>query len=582
MVFAPMMNRAEAEEVVRLAYERALGRNPLPSGLYDSGSLDYLLDLVCGVYADGAAIERVLRNSDEAHSRAERIVRALYRNVLARDPGPAEVGGPWADPAALAYVEDFRLGRKTEDAIRAELEGSPEAQAKLSRATRPEVLDNVLNDTESGRKDFELGISLFYAISPDVSDADFSEVVSELAAMGIRQVRLAGSTYTWDNPPKMRNVIPFRSGTSYVHGDGIDAGVGVDPIADPAHLSKLSVRLKQLCSNGIRAQYTIFWGGMQPLFTREGREVRWERVRPYLRDLARFFRAHPEHTIEIINEADHGHHLARLGQDGRAAFLHECARIIRTEHPHAILTASDGGRQPEDEGDPYFAYGPVKPLDYWNVHYPRDTVAVDGIPRWARGPWHLYQDRGSWRSIHGSGGYGRSDENMFLTTDEEFQTWGYRGSTRDWQMYGLSLWVTTMAGAAFTLHTFKGFFCRPGLTRDPIFRVVRGWNELTQDFAWHGATSYNAGWARSPVKSYDESFKVFSLVSGENGRDVLVTVLNPLGRIVLQMDRPRTGGVYEITGEPLLGLNLHEGENVVTLPTAAYPHACVLRLNESR
>jgi hypothetical protein len=168
---------------------------------------------------------------------------------------------------------------------------------------------------------------------------------------------------------------------------------------------------------------------------------------------------------------------------------------------------------------------------------------------------------------------------MFLTTEDEFQAWSYRGSTRDWRMYALMIWCATMAGAAVTLHTFKGFFCRPGLTRDPIFQAVKAWNQITKGFPWHGAASFNAGWAGSPVRSYDQSFKAFSLVSGEGGRDVIVTVLNPKGRIVLDMDRPRTGAVYEITGESRLGLSLKEGQHVVTLPEVGYPHALVMRLN---
>jgi len=575
------MNRTEAEAVVREAYLRALGRNPLPQGAYDAGAYDYVIDHMSGLVT-AQKVEDELRNSTEAMERADRTVCWLYLEMLGRDPGPKEDGGfPWADEAALDYVADFRLGVKTASQIRAELEASPEGQSrKQTRASRPEVLDNVILDTETGRRDLEQGVSLFYAMSPDTSDEELAEVGNELAAAGIRQVRFAGSTFTWDNAPKKANVIPFREGSTYVHGEGIDRGLGVDPVLDPAHLARLSSRLNFLASRGIRVQYTIFWGGMQPLFTREGRDVLWGRVEPYLEDISRFFAQHPEHTLEIINEADHGHHLARLGEAGREEFLLRCARNIRAFHPNAVITASDGGRVPKEEGDPYFAYAEVEELDYWNVHYPRDPILSEGIPRWCRGSFHLYGDRANWRSLHGKGGYGRSDENIFLTTEEEFQTWSYRGSTRDWEMYGTMIWVNTMAGVATTLHTFKGFFCEPGLTKDPIFRVVRAWNEITKGFPWQGASSYNTGWARSPVKSFVGPFKAFSLVSGENGRDILVTVLNPReGRLTMEMDRPRTARFFEITGEALDRVELQAGETRVALPPAAYERALVMRLN---
>lgn len=577
-----MTTRPEAEAIVKDAYLRSLGRDPFPP-CYDAGAYDYVIDLCKGVIA-GQDIEEFLRTSIEAHVRANEIVRGLYREVLGRDPGPPVEGGPWADPAAVAYAYDFQHGRKTEAGIRSELEASDEVKDRRQRATRPEILDNVIHDTGTGRKDLELGVSLFYAMSPDVSDSDFAAVVDELAAAGIRQVRLA-QTFTWDNPVRKANVIPFRAGNSYLHrtpqGDSVDEGVSVDPMPAPAHLARLSERLNLLAAKGIRAQYTIFWGGMQPLFTREGREVRWDRVEAYLEAIARFFASHPEHTLEIINEANHGHHLARLGQGGRVIFLERCAAHIRNFHSIAVITASDGGRQPPNEGDPYFAYHGVRGLDYWNVHFPRDTIESGGIPRWCRGSWHLYQDRDPFRRAHGGrGGYGRSDENIFLQTQEEADRWGYRGATLDWRMYGAMLWVTTMAGAGLTLHTHKGFFCEPGLTSDPIFQVVRAWNTITKDFPWHGASSFNAGWARSPLKSFDGPFKAFALTSGENGRDVLVTILNPReGTIVLDMDRPRDVKIYEITGKPIGGAMLGEGGHALTLPPTAYEHALVMRLN---
>lgn len=588
-MIAPSMSRIAAEVLVRDIYESVLGRNPFANP-YDPGAYDWVMGFM---YHDVTVVEaeKTIRGSRESALRAERIVRELYLELLGRDPGPEDDGNSWADPAALAYVEDFRLGKKTEEQMRVEIMLGPEYLERHSRkrATRPEVLDNVLHDTGTARKEFELGISLFYAMSR--TREEYVSVLDELKLAGIRQVRLAGSTFTWDNPVGRENVIPFRPGTTYVHKEGVDKNKGVDPAADPAHLAELSWRLEMLVERGMRAQYTIFWGGMQPLFTtgpngkpghppgEGGRDIIWERVQTYLEDIARFFAKHPEHTLEIINECDHGHHLGKIGQSGRNEFLRRCANIIRLYHPQAVITASDGGRTPEFEGDPYFRYNDVKELDYWNVHYPRDEVSVEGIPRWCRGSWHLYQDRDPFRKAHGGrGGYGRSDENIFLTTQAEFEKWGYRGGTRDWQMYGTMLWVTTMAGAGLTLHTFKGFFCEPGLTNDDIFRVVRGWNTITEDFDWHTAQSFNAGWVKSPVKGYDGAFKAFSLVSG-GGKSILVTVLNPKpGVLYFNLDRERVATVYEIDGEPRGQWTIGPGAEL-WLPEPKYQHALIVRLD---
>lgn len=576
------MSRLDAERHVKEAYGRALGRNPFPDS-YDAGAYDWVMELMYHGMT-WRELEVRLRNEPEAYRRAEDLTRAIYFSLLGRDPGPVVEGGPWRDTAALDYAHDIRLGRKSEEDVRREIMASEEYRERQARrVTRAEVLDNVLLDAGTGRRELELGISLFYACSPDVSDAEFLAVVKELAAAEVRQVRLAGSTYTWDNPLRKANVIPFAKGKVYVHEGGVDDGVGVDPsVMDAVHKELLGERLGVLTAHGIRAQYTILWGGTRALFTADnGSRVLWERLRGYLQQVAVFFSAFPEHTLEIINEADHGHHLARLGEDGRKAFLSRAAKEIRGMHPRAVITASDGGRQPENEGDPYFAYHHVPELDYWNVHFPRDTVLSEGIPRWSRGSWHLYGDRGAFRQAHGKGGYGRSDENIFLQTREEAERWGYRGATLDWRMYGTMLWVTTAAGVGLTLHTHKGFFCEPGLTRDDVFQVVAGWNQVLEGFPWQGATSFNTGWNESPVTSYQGPFKAFALVSGENGRDVLVVVLNPAeGRLSLNMDRPREARVYEITGgKPLAVTQLPPGNVLLNLPKTAYEHALVIRLH---
>jgi hypothetical protein len=592
------MSRMEAEVIVQGIYLRSLGRDPFKNP-YDAGAYDYVIGMMYHDLTE-ASIEEVLTRSAEAFARAEAKVRSLYREVLGRDPGPREPGGPWVDEPARAYVEDFRKNVKTEDVIRAELRNSPEF---LDRRHRPaavaEVLDNVLFEPATGKKSFELGISLFYAMSPDVSRDHFLAVADELADAGVEMARFA-QTFTWDNPVGKANVIPYRAGTTYRHNEGIDNGKSVDPVPDEAHFEELGFRLDQLVQRGIRAQYTIFWGGMQPLFTRDsagragrppgegGNEVIWSRVEDYLEFISKYFAERPEHVLEIVNETDHGHHLAPLGFEGRVQFLKKCAEILRRHHPKVILTASDGGHQPRidgrssqpaEEGAPYFDYHGVTELDYWNVHFPRDTVSVEGIPRWCRGSWHLYPDRDASRRAHrGKGGYGRSDENIFLTTEAEFERWNYRGSTRDWRLYGTMLWVTTMAGVGVTLHTHKGFFCEPGLTRDPIFDVVRAMGETTRDFPWHGAQSFNASWTGSPVKAFDGPFKVFSIASGDR-RHVLITALNPKeGSLTLDLPSRFLASVHEITGELRLQKEVGPDDPVLRLPAAIHPTALVVRL----
>ncbi|MHA2337478.1 MAG: DUF4214 domain-containing protein [Candidatus Hodarchaeales archaeon] len=557
----PDMSRQDAEEVVGLSYENILDRNPFTQIPYDAAAYDYVIALMYEKLTL-RDLEDSLRNSEECFEKSKATVTEIYNELLGRDP----------DPAAYDYFVDLQLGVKTEEEIREEIKQSEEYKDKVqTKASTVSVIDNVLMDVQVERKEFELGISLFYAMSSDVTRTDYLSVINELATHRIRQVRFAGSTFTWDNPLKKANVIPFKSGNTYIHDEGLDKGKGVDPIPDQKHFEELSWRLNELANKGIRAQYTVFWGGMKPLFTNDGRSIKWKRVETYLGYVARFFANRRAHTIEVINEADHGHHLARLGQDGRVEFLKRCCQIIRKYYPSAVITASDGGRQPTNEGAPYFAYHEVQGLDYWNVHFPRDQIQVEGIPRWCRGSWHLYGDRYAFRKGHKKGGYGRSDENIFLRTEDEAKKWGYRGATLDWRMYGTMLWVTTMAGCGLTLHTHKGFFCEKNVTTDSIFQIVRGWNHITDGFSWHGASSFNTGWAHSPIKEYRGCFKAF-ILKGHNS--ILVTVLNP-NQGILYFDKGYAGTVYEIDGD-LIGSFSKTEE--LSLPASKYPHALVIRM----
>jgi hypothetical protein len=135
-----------------------------------------------------------------------------------------------------------------------------------------------------------------------------------------------------------------------------------------------------------------------------------------------------------------------------------------------------------------------------------------------------------------------------------------------------------MAGVGVTLHTHKGFFCEPGLSRDPIFDVVRAFRDATRDFPWHGASSFNASWAGSPVTSFDGPFKVFS-IAGNDRKDILVTVLNPKqGKILFNLPSPFSASVREITGELRLTAELGPDQPELRLPNAINPNALVIRL----
>lgn len=594
-------------EVERI-YTEVHGR----SAYDDMGSLGFVKSIAIGTLTPDEA-ELIIRKSAEHRRRSELSIRALYEELLFRDPGPREPEGEWitggsstpAGNGALGYVTSYQLGDSTLDQVRESIKKSPEYKDK-HRGTPSgnlSVKNFTLRETFPDgkvRDGLMSGTSLFYAMSPDVSRANYLLVIDFLQSVGIRMARFA-QTFTWDNPPKMANIIPFRNGNAYTHNEGVDKGKSVDWRPSDQHFSELEWRLDQAAQRGIHVQYTIFWGGMQPLFTRGadgkpghppgegGHTVMWDRVEEYVRYIGRFFKQHKTHAIEIINEADHGHHLAKQGFEGRVKFLERCSKWILAEHPAAVITASDGGHAPRidgrssnpaPEGSPYFDYNAVKNLSYWNVHFPRDTVTVQGFPRWARGSWHLYQDRGPFRETHPTMGYGRSDENIFLTTEAEFKKWGYRGSTRDWRMYGLSWWVTAMTGAGFTVHNYKGFFCQTDIAEDPIFsQVARAFAEITAGFPWQGSSPFNTGWNGSPVKDYDGPFKCFTIVGGQNRRVILVTVLEATGVVTLDLDRAYQARVFEITGETRRVTRVGPGLVNLAVSGMSYGKGAIVRLD---
>jgi len=448
------------------------------------------------------------------------------------------------------------------------------------------IKDNILVTPKwSG---FGHGISLFFAMSPDVSRSRYITVIDSLASAGVQEVRFAGSTYTWDNPLRMQNVIPFKDGTTYVHRtkgkNSVDEGKEIDPVLDNKHADELAWRLNEAAKRDIVVQYTVFWGGTRAIFTsNNGKDALYNRIRPYIKSVVKVLKETPTSIIEIINECDHGHHMARLGQAGREEFLEKCAKWSRQVWPDAIITASDGGHSTK------FMYHEVKGLDYWNVHFPRDTVRVRGIPRWCRGSWHLNEVRHEWRAQHNKGGHGRSDENIFLMTAAEKKKWNYTGGTTDWKMYSLMTWVTMMAGAGLTMHTFDGFFCKEKLTNSPVFGPFKHLLRITNGFEWHNASSMNATWPGSPIKDWnkrpkekDEIFKAYSLVN-VRGDDILVTVLSPGIDNKLRLDLRHALNVYIY--DPISGAKIGQakaplGESWLALPKAPYPKGLVIRMKK--
>jgi len=440
------------------------------------------------------------------------------------------------------------------------------------------IAHNVLVDDSTDWRGFGLGISLFYA--PSVPRAEYEDVIDELAGVGIEIARFSGSTFTWGNEEGRPEVNPFLPGEHPFTPDDPEVG-GFTNEPNPAFFDELESRLDYAAEHGIRVQYTLLWGGFQPMFIRAGDPPALHRasLRRFVDYAAERLARHPEHTVEIINEADHPYHMAGFGRQGRIDALREIAGWIREAYPDALLSVSDGGREPESEGAPYFDYHEIAELDYWNVHFPRDEVFAEGIPRWARGVWHLYSDRNAFADAHEGRTYGRNDENMFLQTEADHERWPYRSSTRDWRMYGNMMWVSLAAGVGFTLHTQKGFFCYPGLTSDPIFEVVRAMRAITTDFPWQHARSFNASWVGSPVPSYDGPFKAFSLVA-QDGTDVLIHVLNPAGTLTLELDHEGMHGVcYDsITGTVLSEFDPPAGVSTLRLPDPMYEHAMTIRI----
>ncbi len=573
----PVMTRSQAEERVKLAYLEVLRRDPFQP--FDSGAYDHVFALMHGT--TDRELEGALRESAEAREKAESVVRRLYVEILGRDPGPERPGEPWVDPWARTYAEDFRSGLKTEEDIRTELRASEEYRARppIRPAGAPIIEGATLSERDSRERSLPLGISLFYGLSLGISRDRFQTVIDELSSAQIRECRLSMSTFTWDNQQGVPEVVPFKTGS--LHN-------GFSNEVSETFLDEMEWRLDYAVSKGVRPQLTLLWGGFQPMFVENKglKRLRDSALRNYLRAVCERLRNHSAVTVEIMNEIDHGHHLGFLTLDERKEFLKKWVGTCKEILPDALFSVSDGGHSPRggSEGDAYFDYHDVAEIDYWNVHFPRDEVPVEGIPRWCRGIWHLNGEWHFFQSGHGGrGGYGRNDENMFLQTEEDRREWPYRNATLDWRMYGLHVFVAATAKAATTIHNQSGFFCRPGVGSEPIMKVARCYASVMKDFSLEGLSSFNANWRDSPVESFQGPFKAFALAGGPERRDILVTVLNPReGTLTLDLKRDCEARVYEITGEERKRERLVAGKTVFRLPPTEWPHGLVVRLASER
>jgi hypothetical protein len=249
------MTRSQAEELVKTAYLEVLRRDPFQP--FDSGAYDHVFALMHGTTPEDT--EKTLRESPEAREKAEKVVRRLYFEILARDPGPVRPGEAWADPPARDYVEDYRLGQKSEEDIRAELRSSEEFKSRpTSRPSSLAIIDGAaLLERDTGERELPLGISLFYGLSLGISRDRFQTVIDELASAEIRQCRLNMSTFTWDNDVGVPEVIPFKPGI--LHN-------GFSNEVSETFLDEMEWRLDHAVSKGVRPQVTLLWVGFMPIF----------------------------------------------------------------------------------------------------------------------------------------------------------------------------------------------------------------------------------------------------------------------------------------------------------------------------
>ena len=452
----------------------------------------------------------------------------------------------------------------------------PEGNPPIKSVTKPQIIDARIHEPETGRDMLPISISLFYGLSLGIDRARFTATIDGLKGK-VQEARLSMSTYGWGNDAGEPEVDPFLEGTNKIN---------------PVFLDEMEWRIDYMTNAGIRPQVTLFWGGFKEKFVRStvNKLLKDRAIEDFERAAMRRLRDHPACTVEWMNEIDHGHHMAFMGHAGRVEVLRRHIPFCKEEHPDALIGVSDGGHQPVDEdgnlvngeGGTYFAYHSIPELDFWNVHFPRDKVEVERIPRWCRGLWHLSGEFFEFRQEHPGKGYGRNDENIFLQTPEQHQQWPYNNSTRDWRMYLLQMYVALTAKAPTTIHSMAGFFCWPEAGTEPVVDIgARAFTKLLEGVPLNNLESYNSEWTGSPVRGYAGPFKAFSLVSGDDRASIIITVLNPReGTLTLDLrDKRYTLEAFEITGERIEEASIGPGERVTyTLPPTNWEHGCILKL----
>lgn len=610
--------REAATAEVEKLYVEIHGRSMGPDGVSFVDSLVNCDETV-------ESVDVLIRESTEHRTRSESTVRGLFVEVLRRDPGPKVPEGAWltggsttgADNGALGYVRDFQLGNKTAEDIRAELLGSEEHKKlpQVPEAAAFEVNGTHINEPGQDQlgRHMPLSISFFYALSTGIPRGRFVETVDNLAGK-VQEARLSMSTFTWGNPVGEPEVVPFKTGTLHE---------GHSNRLDPNFLREMIWRVDYMLASGIRPQITVFWGGFQPLF-KDGDDVRDSAMKKFLTDLITPFKGYPV-KWEIMNEADHGHHLNFVGISRRRQIIRDMIRHAKGIDPDSHWGVSDGGHPPHEflderktawiveskehgghvltvphkpkeilfdaNGEPkrptknkgahYFDYHAIAELDDWKVHFPRDMVEVGGIPRWCRGLWHLNGESFEFQKHHPGKGYGQNDENVFHQMPDDVREW-HRPSSHDptdWRMVGLMAYVSATARSCTTYHTHKGFFCRPGAGSDPVIdKVAPAFAGALEGFQHQGQVSFNTGWTGSPVTEYSGAYKCHILRSGD-GRDMLIVVLNPnQGSLALKVDKAYTAEIREITGEIVRITDIPSGTSRLSLPAMSWDHAAIIRL----
>lgn len=496
-----------------------------------------------------------------------------------------------------------------EEIRKVDTEQFPETQAVRKPTV---VMDRLFEPEPPPRSSFPCSISLFYGLSLGIDRDRFKATIDGLAGK-VQEARLSMSTYTWGNPVGEPEVIPFKAGNHHN---------GYDNVVSQTFLDEMEVRLDYMVSKGVRPQLTLFWGGFQDMFVKNKgtKELHENAIRAFERAVMERGKNHPAVKYEWMNEMDHGHHLGFYGYSRRVECLRRHVPICKEVHPDALFGNSDGGHAPREwlndhkaayvredgtlvnsknepyldsNGNPlkaqhnkdqsYYDYRDVQELDMWHVHFPRDRVDVERIPRWCRGLWHLNGESFIFRAAGHSGkGFGQNDENIFLQTEAEYNEYPYNNSTRDWRMVGLSAYVALAAKSATTFHTHAGMFCRPEAGTQPIIdRVATAYQQRLTTFPLGGMASHNTGWQGAPVASYTGPFKAFCLSSGDDRREIIVTVLNPRqGELVFNLGhRAYVVKAYEITGEALATQEIGPGDGIrYRLPRVEYEHGCIVHL----